>query len=107
MFLGSYRSARLVVLGLMFFLAVTAPCSSNSYDPDPYDDVPPVISVEFNYVVPSGINIRQSNSPSGSWQNAALLDASPLPGMRPAWAENPFAPDLVHGSPQLVIPLRR
>jgi hypothetical protein len=107
MFLGSYRLARSVVLGLMFFLAVTAPCSSNSYDPDPYDDTPPVVSVEFNYVVPSAINVRQSNAANGNWQKAALLDAS-LTGMAlPALAENRPVLEFAQGSPVLVIPLRR
>jgi hypothetical protein len=41
-----------VVLGLMLFLAGTAFCTSDSYDPNPYDDIPPVVTVEFNYVVP-------------------------------------------------------
>ena len=106
MFLGGYRLSRLVVLSLMFFLAVTAPCSSHSYDPDPYDDVPPVVSIDINYVVPSAIHIRQSNVPNGSWQSAALL-SSPIPEARLALAENPFAAVLAHGSPQLAIPLRR
>ena len=26
--------------------------------PDPYDDVPPVVTVDFNYVVPGRITIR-------------------------------------------------
>jgi len=107
MLLGGYRFARSVVLGLMFFLAVTAPCSSNSYDPDPYYDVPPVVTVEFNYVVPSAINIRQSNVPGGSWHNAALVEASLNGVERPASAENSPVPDLVQGSPLLVVPLRR
>jgi hypothetical protein len=107
MFVGSYRVARSVVLGLMFFLAVTAPCSSSSYDPDPYDDVPPVVTVEFNYVVPSAVNVRQSNVPGGSWHNAALLEASLISAAPPALAENGPAPDLIQGSPVLVVPLRR
>jgi len=107
MFLGSYRLVRSVVLGLMFFLAVTAPCSSNSYDPDPYDDTPPVVSVEFNYVVPSAINTRHSNAPNRNWQQAALLDASLTGVVPPELAENRSVSDLPQGSPVLVIPLRR
>ena len=52
----SRRHLRSIVLGLMLFLAGTAFCSSDSYDPDPYDNVPPVVTVEFNYVVPGQIN---------------------------------------------------
>src|SRR5215467_2354245 len=59
MFLLSHRSLRGIVLGLMFFLAGTASCWSDSYDPDPYDDTPPVVTVEFNYVVPGRVSIRR------------------------------------------------
>jgi len=108
MFLGSYRFVRLVVLGLMFFLATTAPCSSNSYDPDPYDDTPPVVTVEFNYVVPAGINVRQHGTQS-TMRRSVLIDRDALPGLAtlPAFAESRTAPDLQQGSPQLLIPLRR
>ena len=58
MFLLSNRSARGIVLGLMFFLAGTACCWSDSYDPNPYDDIPPVVTVDFNYVVPSAVTVR-------------------------------------------------
>jgi hypothetical protein len=61
MFLRSHRSLRGIVLGLMFFLAGTACCWSDSYDPNPYDDVPPVVTVEFNYVLPSLVTV---NAPS-------------------------------------------
>jgi hypothetical protein len=53
MHLQTHRYIRGIVLGLMFFLAGTAFCSSDSYDPNPYDDIPPVVTVEYNYVVPS------------------------------------------------------
>ena len=107
MFLGGDRLARYVVLGLMFFLAVTAPCSSDSYDPDPYDDVPPVVTVEFNYVVPSAISIRQSSAPSRSRHKATVLDAALSGAVLSALAENRSVPDLAQGSPVLVVPLRR
>ncbi len=58
MFLQTHRYIRGVILGLMFFLAGTAFCSSDSYDPNPYDDIPPVVTVEYNYVVPGTISIR-------------------------------------------------
>jgi hypothetical protein len=37
----------------MLFLAGTAFCSTDSYDPNPYDDIPPIVTVEFDYVVPA------------------------------------------------------
>src|SRR4051794_9476846 len=61
MFLLSHRSLRCIVLGLMFFLAGTASCWCDSYDPDPYDDVPPLVTVDFNYVVPSQVTVRSPN----------------------------------------------
>jgi hypothetical protein len=54
MFLLAQRWLRGLVLGCMVFLAATASYSCDSFDPDPYDDVPPVVTVEFNYVVPAG-----------------------------------------------------
>src|ERR1051326_12281 len=103
----SYRVMRSVVLGLMFFLAVMAPCSSNSYDPDPYDDTPPVVAVEFNYVVPAGINVRHQGAESRKWQSVsirrdALHGLAAVSGL----VENRPAADLQQTSPQFVIPLR-
>jgi len=51
-----HRYFRGIVLGLMIFLAGTAFCSTDSYDPNPYDDIPPVVTVEFNYVVPGQLS---------------------------------------------------
>jgi hypothetical protein len=51
-----HRYLRGVVLGLMLFLAGTAFCSTDSYDPNPYDDIPPIVTVEFNYVVPGQLS---------------------------------------------------
>jgi hypothetical protein len=108
MVLHTYKFVRGVVLGLMFFLAVTAACSTDSYDPDPYDDIPPVVTVEFNYVVPSGISIRQFNVQAKTRQSASLqVQAQQNPAMLPAFFENPIAPAFGQDSPQLVIPLRR
>jgi hypothetical protein len=59
MLLLAHRLLRGMVLGLMCLLAGTANCSSDSYDPNPYDDAPPVVTVEFNYVVPSGVTLRR------------------------------------------------
>lgn len=111
MFFKSYRLLRAVVLGLMFFLAVTAPCSANSYDPDPYDDIPPVVSVEFNYVVPSQpslVSVRGKRMQAEIVQ-AALLKAAAQYGSAalPATSDAAFSPAFGHESPQLVVPLRR
>jgi len=56
----SFRYLRGVVLGLMFFLAAMAFCSCDAYDPNPYDDIPPVVTVEFNYVVPSTVQVSHT-----------------------------------------------
>jgi hypothetical protein len=58
------RLIRGAILACMVLLAGTALCSSDSYDPDPYDDTPPVVTVEFNYVVPVRLNIRRPQSQS-------------------------------------------
>jgi hypothetical protein len=64
MLLLSHRLIQGAVLACMVFLAGAALCSSDSYDPDPYDDTPPVVTVEFNYVVPVRVNIRRPQSQS-------------------------------------------
>jgi len=48
---GCAKLVRLCALGLMLILSVAANCTSESYDPDPYDDVPPV-TVDFEYLTP-------------------------------------------------------
>jgi len=93
----------------MFFLAGAASCSSDSYDPDPYDDVPPVVTVEFNYVVPSQVNIRRPQNQNKrqfslySGTKSLHLPSAPATELR----EPEFGPSLPHGSPQWAIPLRR
>jgi hypothetical protein len=59
MFLVAHKFVRRTVLGLMFILAGAACCWCDSYDPDPYDDIPPVVTVEFNYVVPKRVSVRR------------------------------------------------
>jgi hypothetical protein len=98
---------RAIVLALMFFLAAAAPCSSNSYDPDPYDDMPPVVSVEFNYVVPAGIKVRQPNVQSLAWQNVSFRADAAAGFALPVPAENLLGSVAQQSAPQLVIPLRR
>ena len=105
----AFRMIRATVLGLMFFLAMTAACSTDSYDPNPYDDVPPVVTVEYNYLVPSRVNVRRPNAQAkirrhGSSSVTAQQQASAL---LPAFLEAQATPVLLMGSPQLAIPLRR
>jgi hypothetical protein len=112
MFLPIHRFIRGIVLGLMFFLAGTAYCSCDSYDPNPYDDIPPVVTVEFNYIVPAQVSIRLPNVQArnrtgipfcahvgnthawrGSLESPALVDIL----SKPASLQNPS---------HMVIPLR-
>ena len=109
MFLLPHKWLRGLVLGCMFFLAGTASFSCDSYDPDPYDDVPPVVTVDFNYVVPGRVNIRRPqkqnerrfNIDSGS--KVRQLPFSEVSGLYESLVASP----LLHGSPQWAIPLRR
>ena len=109
MFLLAHRWIRGLVLACMFFLAGAASCSTDSYDPDPYDDVPPVVTVEFNYVVPIQVNIRRPQNQDK--HQFSLYSRTKLRYLPSAFAtelrESEFASPLLHGSPQWAIPLRR
>jgi hypothetical protein len=104
----AFRIVRATVLGLMFFLAVTAACSTDSYDPDPYDNIPPIVTVEFNYVVPNRVNVRRPNAQARIRRNVAfsITAQKPASGAAPAQLAAQ-ATLLLMGAPQLVIPLRR
>jgi len=109
MFLLAHKWLRGLVLGCMVLLAGTASCSCDSYDPDPYDNVPPVVTVEFNYVVPGRVNIRR---PQNQNKRPIRIDsASRSPQLPFAEVGGLYKPlvvsPLLHGSPQWVIPLRR
>jgi hypothetical protein len=107
MILGINKLVRNTVLGLMFMLAVTAACSCDSYDPDPYDNIPPVVTVEFNYLVPHQVSVlrpgaqirvpQTSKSERNLWMIApdvlTVMESSPLPMT-------------LQGSPPLAAPLR-
>lgn len=108
MFLLFHRSLRGFVLGLMFFLAATASCWSDSYDPDPYDDIPPVVTVDFNYVVPSQVTGHTLNIHVKAPQGIAIKT-----GQLPSFAS---PQSFIHsdndtllrqGPSNLLIPLRR
>ncbi len=109
MFLLAHRWIRGLVLACMFFLAGAASCSTDSYDPDPYDDVPPVVTVEFNYVVPIQVNIRRPQKQDK--HQFSLYSRTKSQYLPSAFAaelrESEFASPLLHGSPQWAIPLRR
>lgn len=108
MFLLSHRSLRGIVLGLMFFLAGTACCWSDSYDPDPYDDIPPVVTVEFNYVVPSPITVHAPRVQLNNPQRSAVIASQQHSITTPQLFHNGGAASLLCQSPSnLVIPLRR
>jgi hypothetical protein len=104
----AFRIVRATVLGLMFFLAVTAACSTDSYDPDPYDNIPPIVTVEFNYLVPNRVNVRRPNAQAKIRHNIVFS----ITAQEQASATMPArlasqATLLLMGAPQLVIPLRR
>jgi hypothetical protein len=93
----------------MVLLAGTAAFSSDSYDPDPYDDVPPVVTVEFNYVVPGRINIRRPQNQNKRPIRIDSVSASrqlPLAEVGGLYETLVVSP-LLQGSPQWAIPLRR
>lgn len=99
-----------IVLGLMLFLAGTAFCSCDSYDPDPYDDIPPVVTVEFNYVVPGQIShavIRSSFRSNGlhplGYVERHQVPASALLEFNYEQAALISLPD----TPETLLPLRR
>lgn len=108
MFLLSHRSLRCIVLGLMFFLAGTASCWCDSYDPDPYDDVPPVITVDFNYIVPSQVTVRgariQVNAPQRINVSAGQLQVFAAPQL---FFHSGTASPLRQPPSNLLVPLRR
>jgi hypothetical protein len=93
----------------MFFLAGTAYCSCDSYDPDPYDDVPPVVTVEFNYLVPGSVHISRPHLQARnqlnlhSVNNARQLPSAAILGVCESLVDFAFCP----GPPQWAIPLRR
>ena len=108
MFLVSHRKLRGIVLGLMFFLAGTSCCWSDSYDPDPYDDIPPVVTVDFNYVVPSAVTVRAPKVQAKTPQRIAIafceLQNIAIPQLL---LNSRTASPLGHSPSNLAMPLRR
>lgn len=108
MFLLVHKSLRSTILGLMFFLAATACCWSDSYDPNPYDDIPPVVSVEFNYVVPSLVSVPR---PGIQIKHLHAMNFSAVCGQEvaiiPIVAESHVEFPSTQSPCHMVIPLRR
>lgn len=92
----------------MFFLAGTACCWSDTYDPDPYDDNPPVVTVDFNYVVPNCTSIRPSNvqarNPKTTLSRMICQQES---AVRVLLLDDQAAPAFGQNLWRMVIPLRR
>ncbi len=109
MFLLAHRWLRGLVLGCMVLLAGTASCSCDSYDPDPYDDIPPIVTVEFNYVVPGRVTIRRpQNQNKRSFRIEPESKSRQLPFAKThELYESLVAFPSLYGSPQGAIPLRR
>ena len=107
MILGINKLVRNTVLGLMFMLAVTAACSCDSYDPDPYDNIPPVVTVEFNYLVQHQVSVlrpvTQVRGPQMSKSERNLWRVAPAVLTAVELAPLSMAPQ---GSPPLAAPLR-
>jgi hypothetical protein len=109
MFLLAHTWLRGLVLACMVLLSGTASYSCDSYDPDPYDNTPPVVTVEFNFVVPGRVNIRR---PQNQNKRPFRIDSGNILRQLPyAEVSRLYEPLVVsplpHGSPQWVIPLRR
>lgn len=102
-----HRLIHNAILGLMFMLAVTAACSSDSYDPDPYDNIPPVVSVEFNYLVPHQTSIlRPAAQVRGPQASKLERDLRMIVPTILAVLEPTRLPATSQGSPPLAAPLR-
>src|ERR1051325_10059917 len=107
MYLQVSKLIKAVVFGIMFFLAVTAPCTSETYDPDPYDDM--CVTVEFHYLVRSEASVKPPAIRTRARKDATLHKVQVQHAAAPflvAFAE--AAPTLTpHSSPQVLPPLRR
>ena len=106
----AFRIIRATVLGLMFFLAAMTACTTDSYDPDPYDDTPPVFTLDYNYLLPNLQHARRTKAQAKVRQVAPFsVTAQPQTATQPisATLEAQATPALLMGAPQVVIPLRR
>lgn len=104
----AYRIGRATVLGLMFILAVAAACTTDSYDPNPYDDIPPVVTVHYNYLLPKleNANSFKSQSTNPTDVSRSVIEQQQAPALALALLETQVIPASLI-PPQMVIPLRR
>src|SRR5258707_13288292 len=58
----AYKTIRGAILGLMVILTAVSSGYCDTYDADPYDDVPPV-TLELNFVVPGMASSAQIATP--------------------------------------------
>ena len=56
-----FKALYSITLGMTVLLAGAANCFSESYDPDPWDDTPPV-TVEFSYLVPQVVSLEHATT---------------------------------------------
>lgn len=94
----------------MLFLAGTAFCSCDSYDPNPYDDIPPLVTVEFNYVIPGQISnaVIRTAFRSGGLHALGYVERHQVPALVPSDLNleqviSTYFPD----TPSMFTPLRR
>jgi hypothetical protein len=93
----------------MLFLSGTAFCSSDSYDPNPYDDIPPVVTVEFNYVVPGQMShaIVRTALTRGGLHPVGYIDTYRVPMLVVELNPDQVLPPFLSVTPEISAPLRR
>jgi hypothetical protein len=105
MYMQVRKLIKAIVFGIMFFLAVTAPCTSETYDPDPYDGM--WVTVEFHYLVQSEASVKPSVRQIKTRKNTTYKAQIQHAGAPFLIAFSEAAPSLSTGSPQVLPPLRR
>src|SRR5258707_7858092 len=83
----AYKTIRGAILGLMVILAAVSTGACDTYDADPYDDVPPV-TLELNFVVPAiagagHVQIAVGSAPALIQRDASRNFLTPVAGAHP------------------------
>ncbi|HET9837291.1 MAG TPA: hypothetical protein VFR84_03590 [Candidatus Angelobacter sp.] len=94
----------------MLFLAGTAFCSTDSYDPNPYDDIPPIVTVEFNYVVPGQLGhalIRTAFTTGGNHPLGYVETRQAFYASAACFEREQMVPASLPDIPASFLPLRR
>ena len=99
------KAVRSTTLGLMILLAAVSNCFSESYDPDPWDNTPPV-TVEFDYVIPHVVTLRQADGHAAAGQTLAASNPVDLQQLQWTYVCGSSSTASV-ALPLLVRPLRR